>query len=241
MRGRSYQAPLFHRRRRPPLRPHRRPLGSEAYAAPSARMPPSPCEHYPRSKLVQSWRMRDETGSTAGHHVASWARRLESEALLSLSLVEVLRVDQFACQSSRATPRRTSLPQQISASTRHINSKNIPFMRLRSRSIRAARTALAPTVRCIFIRKSGGVCCTRSDWKMKPVCRRCVALEKPAAIFFCAPRSYKHAGKRCIYRAIGGAYVYVTRGHLREPVEAASDAEQLRGCSGTNDGGQVRR
>lgn len=29
-----------------------------------------------------------------------------------------------------------------------------------------------------------------SDWYTKPVCRRCVALENPAAIFLCASRSY---------------------------------------------------
>ncbi len=29
-----------------------------------------------------------------------------------------------------------------------------------------------------------------SDWYTKPVCRLCDTLEKPAAIFLCAPRSY---------------------------------------------------
>lgn len=67
---------------------------------------------------------------------------------------------------------------------------HLPSLRDRSRSMRAASVHFAPTVRWIFMRYSGGVCCTISDWNTKPVCLRCVTEEKPAAIFFWAPRSY---------------------------------------------------
>ena len=67
-----------------------------------------------------------------------------------------------------------------------------PSRRDRSRSIRAANTALAPTVLWTFSWYSGGVCWISSDWNTKPVCRRWVAVENPAVIFFWAPSNYKN-------------------------------------------------
>lgn len=96
----------------------------------------------------------------------------------------------FSILSRRASPNVPEAP--IYKNTHRIQKEkkqSSPSLRCRSKSMRAARTDLAPTVRCTLSWYSGGVCATRSDWYMNPVCRRCVADENPAAIFRCAPSS----------------------------------------------------
>jgi len=80
-----------------------------------------------------------------------------------------------------------NLGRKITFSDGQLLGTDVPSFLPRSRSIRAANTHFAPTDRWTLSWYSGGVSCTSSDWNMNPVCRRCVAAEKPAEIFFWAP------------------------------------------------------
>jgi hypothetical protein len=94
----------------------------------------------------------------------------------------------FSLSSAPYAPTR----QRVSYHVRSRRKGDIPSLLFRSKSIRAAKTHLAPTVRCSVSWCSEGVLWMSSDWYTKPVCRLCVTLENPAAIFLCAPRSYNN-------------------------------------------------